>query len=88
MRTYNEHRHAIVNARVTAILPGVAFVLIAQRVVLGSDYEDRRRVHSSEPSSACARPDRPRERENLSKDGRLSSNPAIASADSLLTLGA
>src|SRR5215472_3863988 len=28
---------------------------IAQRVVFGSDYEAGRRVHSSEPSSACAR---------------------------------
>ena len=27
---------------------------IARRVVFGSDYEDGRRVHSSEPSSACA----------------------------------
>jgi hypothetical protein len=32
---------------------------IAQRVVFGGDYEDGRRVHSTEPSSACARPDRP-----------------------------
>src|SRR5215469_11368941 len=32
---------------------------IAQRVVFGSDYEDGQRVHSSAPSSACARPDRP-----------------------------
>jgi hypothetical protein len=28
---------------------------IAQRVVFGSDYEAGRRVHSSEPSSACVR---------------------------------
>jgi hypothetical protein len=32
---------------------------IAQRVVFGGDYEDGRRVPSSELSSACARPDRP-----------------------------
>src|SRR5215467_12802240 len=41
------------------LLPGVEFVLFAQRVVFGSDYEDGQRVHSSAPSSACARPDRP-----------------------------
>src|SRR5262249_41944934 len=39
--------------------PGVELVLFAQRVVFGSDYEDGQRVHSSAPSSACARPDRP-----------------------------
>ena len=33
--------------------------LIAQRVVFGGDYEDGRRVHACEPSSACTRPDRP-----------------------------
>jgi len=43
-------------------LAGVAFVLIAQRVVFGGDYEDGRRVHSSEPSSACAPPGFPQVR--------------------------
>ena len=32
---------------------------IAQRALFGSDYEDGQRVHSSAPSSACGRPDRP-----------------------------
>ena len=28
--------------------------IVSKRVISGSDYEDGRRVHSSEPSSACA----------------------------------
>ena len=40
-------------------LPSAELVLFARRVVFGSDYEDGRRVHSSQLSSARARPDRP-----------------------------
>src|SRR5262249_38155508 len=43
-------------------LADVAFVLIAQQVVFGGDYEDGRRVQSSEPSSACAPPGFPQVR--------------------------
>jgi hypothetical protein len=50
------HRRARKPAYSDFLPPGAT---IAQRVVFGGDYEDGRRVHSAEPSSACARPDRP-----------------------------
>ena len=50
------HRRARDPADTDFLPPGAH---IAQRVVFGSDYEDGRHVHSSEPSSACARRDRP-----------------------------
>ena len=46
------HRRARDPADTDFLPPGAH---IAQRVVFGSDDEAGRRVHSSEPSSACAR---------------------------------
>src|SRR5262252_2966867 len=46
------HRRARDPADTDFLPPGAP---IAQRVVFGSDDEAARRVHSSEPSSACAR---------------------------------